>query len=286
MDPAADRVKENDMTSTDDTLQLPAIGFGTYQLNGTHGAATITDALQVGYRLLDSAFNYENEGAVGAAVRAADVPRDEIIVTSKLPGRHQAFDEAITTIEESVYRTGLDRIDLYLIHWPNPGVGRYVEAWRALIEARERGLVRAIGVSNFLPEHLENLAEQTGVLPAVNQIELHPYFPQPEQRAFDAEHGIRTEAWSPLGRASEMLHDPLLTEIAQAHEVGVGQVILAWHVALGVIPLPKASSAQRQRENLAAASIELTRADLDAIATLARADGRIADQDPATYEEF
>ncbi|WP_418275357.1 aldo/keto reductase [Isoptericola jiangsuensis] len=268
-----------------DGLTLPDIGFGTGGLKGRHGAAVITSALQSGYRLVDSAVRYENEGAVGAAVRASGVPRDEIVVTSKLPGRHHAHDQAVTAIEESVYRTGLDHVDLYLIHWPNPSKDLYVEAWQALIEARERGLVRAIGVSNFLPGHIDRLVAETGVTPVVNQVELHPYFPQAEQRAYDAAHGIVTEAWSPIGRAGDVLTDPVLTRIAAAHGTSVAGVILSWHVRLGVLPLPKASTPERQRANLGAAGVELTDADVAAIATLARPDGRNNDQDPAVYEE-
>lgn len=273
-------------TTTHDGLALPRIGFGTAALKGQHGAETIAAALRTGYRLIDSAFNYENEGAVGAAVRSSGVPRDEVIVTSKLPGRHHAHDAAVAAVEESVYRTGLDHLDLYLIHWPNPSQELYVEAWEALIEARERGLVRAIGVSNFLPEHIDRLVEATGVVPAVNQVELHPYFPQDQQRAYDASRGIVTEAWSPIGRANEMLRDPLLTRIADEHGVSVAEVILAWHARLGVVPLPKATAPERQRQNLTAVDLELTDADVEAIASLARTDGRTHDQDPAVYEEF
>jgi diketogulonate reductase-like aldo/keto reductase len=273
-------------TTPHDGLSLPRIGFGTAMLKGQHGARTVASALRAGYRLIDSAFNYENEGAVGAGVRSSGVPRDEVIVTSKLPGRHHAYDAALEAVEESVYRTGLDHLDLYLVHWPNPSQDRYVEAWEALIEARERGLVRAIGVSNFLPEHIDRVVEATGVAPAVNQVELHPYFPQEEQRAYDASLGIVTEAWSPIGRAGEMLQDPVLERIAQAHGRTVVEVVLAWHARLGVVPLPKATARERQHQNLDAVDLELTDADVDAIASLARPDGRNNDQDPAVYEEF
>ncbi len=211
----------------------------------------IEQAIDGGWTLLDSAFNYENEGAVGRAVRNSG-RRDELIVTSKLPGRHHARDEAIATIEESLFRTGLDVLDLYLIHWPNPGVDKYVEAWGALIEARDRGLVKAIGVCNFEPAHLDRLKAETGELPQVNQIELHPYFPQAELLAYDAEHGIITEAWTPLGRGNDLLEHPVLTEVAQVHDATTAQVALAWSIALGALPLPKAASPQRQAENLAA----------------------------------
>ena len=271
--------------SAQDGTTIPAIGFGTYRLNGEEGAETIARAIDAGYRLIDSAFSYENEGAVGAAVRRADVPRDDVIVTSKLPGRHQAHDAAVRTVEESLFRTGLDRIDLYLIHWPNPRVGRYVEAYEALVECRERGLIRHVGVSNFLPEHLDAVIAATGVTPVVNQVELHPYFPQAAQRAADAERGIVTEAWSPIGRASDLLRDPAVTAVAAAHGVSPVQAILRWHVQLGVVPLPKASSPERQRENLDVFSFELTTHEMNVLTGLARPDGRTNDQDPAVYEE-
>lgn len=269
-----------------DGTHLPALGFGTYRLNGTAGMEHMAAAIANGYRLLDSAFNYENEGALGAAIRKAGVPREELRVTSKLPGRHHRFDEAVATIEESLYRAQLDYYDLYLIHWPNPGQGLYVEAWQALIEARKRGLVRSIGVCNFLPAHLERIMGETGVAPAVNQVELHPYFPQAEQRAFDEAHGIVTESWSPLGRANHLLQEAAIQDIAGRLSRSVVQVILRWHVQLGAIPLPKAADRARQVENLSVFDFELTPRDMAAIATLARPDGRTFDQDPARYEEF
>lgn len=269
-----------------DNTTLPRIGFGTYKLNGAEGVAGMVGAIRSGYRLLDSAFNYENEGALGEGIRQAGVPRAELRVTSKLPGRHHRYDEAIATIEESLYRAQLDYYDLYLIHWPNPSKGLYVEAWRALIEARKRGLVRSIGVCNFLPAHLERILRETGVAPAINQVELHPYFPQAEQRAFDKAHGIATESWSPLGRANQLLQDPTIKVIADRLGKSIPQVILRWHVELDAIPLPKAASKQRQAENLAVFDFELSPDDMTAIATLARPDGRTFDQDPARYEEF
>ncbi|GLJ62786.1 2,5-diketo-D-gluconic acid reductase [Microbacterium barkeri] len=267
-------------------LELPVLGFGTYRLKGSDGADGVARAIEKGYRLIDSAFNYENEGTVGAGVRRAGIDRDEVIATSKLPGRHHAYDEALETIEESVFRSGLGDLDLYLIHWPNPKTDRYVEAWEALIEARERGLVKAIGVCNFLPEHLERLERETGVLPEVNQIEMHPYFPQEELLRFDAEHGILTEAWSPLGRGNDLLENEVIVDIARKHGATPGQTVLAWAIARVSIPIPKAASDERQLENLGALEVELDEDDIAAITALGRADGRLADQDPAEYEEF
>lgn len=269
-----------------DGLRLPVLGFGTYQLNGAEGADAIARAIEKGYTLIDSAFNYENEGAVGKAVRASGRDRSELIVTSKLPGRHHDPAEARVTIEESVYRTGLDYLDLYLIHWPNPITDRYVEAWTALIEAQQRGLVRSIGVCNFLPEHLDRLQRETGVLPAVNQVELHPYFPQAEQLAHDAGHGILTESWSPLGRGNDLLNNPTVVRVAETVGATPGQVVLAWHLARGAVPVPKAASDARQIENLGALDVTLTPGDVEAITALGRPDGRLHGLDPATYEEF
>jgi len=264
---------------------LPAIGLGTYALNGDEGAAAVRGALGAGYRLLDSAFNYENEGSVGRGVAASDVPRAEIIVTTKLPGRHHPTAKARTSIEESRSRLGLDITDLHLIHWPNPSQDEYVQAWAALVDAQERGVVKQIGVSNFLPEHLERIERETGVRPVVNQIELHPYFPQEEQLAYHREHGILTEAWSPLGRAKALVEEPVLIEVAAAHGITPVQAVLAWHVARETVSIPKASSLEHQVSNLAAAEIVLDDAEVAALTALGRADGRLFDADPRTHEE-
>jgi len=269
-----------------DGTQIPAVGFGTYKLKGASGVDAISRAIDTGYRLIDAAFSYENEGSVGRAVRASSVPREQLLVTSKLPGRRQAYDDAIATVEESVYRSGLEYLDLYLIHWPNPRIGRYVEAYRALVDCRERGLIRHVGVSNFLPEHLDAVIEATGVTPVVNQVELHPYFPQAEQRAADADRGIVTEAWSPIGRANAMLTDPVIGAVASAHGVSPARAILRWHVQLGVVPIPKASGPERQADNLDLFSFELSDDEMARITGLGRPDGRTADQDPAVYEEL
>ena len=207
-------------------------------------------------------------------------------MTSKLPGRYHRRDQAVKAVEESLYRAGLDHFDLYLIHWPNPKQDTYVEAWQTLIELRERGLLRSIGVSNFLPEHLTRLTEETGVTPSVNQIEIHPWFPQDEDIAWNHEHGIAVEAWSPVGRNSQLQQEPVVTKIAEELGRSPVQVILRWHLTRGTIPLPKSADLTRQRENLALYDFELTQEQLGRIATLAREDGRLKGQDPAVYEEF
>jgi diketogulonate reductase-like aldo/keto reductase len=272
--------------SLHDGLTLPAIGFGTYSLKGEAGVAGIKRAIELGYRLLDSAFRYENEGTVAEAVRQASVPRDELLICSKLPGKRHAYQEALETVQESLYRGSLDYYDLYLIHWPNPRINLYVEAWQALIEAKKRGYVRSIGVCNFLPEHIERLVAETGVKPSLNQIELHPYFNQEELRKWHKEQQIVTESWSPLGRSTGMLEQPEITGIARQYGKTPSQVVLRWHIQLGALPIPRARSAEHQQENLEVFDFELTPEEMALINRLTRADGRLQDQDPAVYEEF
>lgn len=269
-----------------DGLKVPVIGLGTYSLKGSRGASAITSAIDSGYRLLDTAYNYENEATVGEAVRRSSVPREELMITSKLPGRYHTYDKAVVTIQESLYRASLDYYDLYIIHWPNPKQDQYLEAWQALIDAKKWGLIRSIGVSNFLPEHLERLENETGVKPSLNQVELHPFFNQENQRKWHEEHGIATESWSPLSKARDILHNDTIKQIASRYEKTVSQVILRWHYQIGAIPIPRSSSPERQRENIAIFDFSLGEQDMEAIAGLTRPDGRINDQDPAVYEEF
>ena len=268
-----------------DGTPLPALGFGTYPLRGEQGVQAIVSALDTGYRSLDTAFNYDNEGAVGEAIRRSGIARDELVVTSKLPGRYHGRVEAGDALRESLWRLGLDRLDLYLIHWPNPSVDKYVEAWEALVEARDDGLVRSIGVSNFTRAQLERIIAATGVTPAVNQIELHPYFPQMEQRAVNAELGIVTEAWSPLGKRNAAYGQRAVLAAAEAHGVTPAQVILRWHVQLGSVPIPNSGTPARQAENLDVFGFELSDAEVEAITALGQADGRLFGGDPDTHEE-
>jgi diketogulonate reductase-like aldo/keto reductase len=269
-----------------DGLTVPAVGFGTYLIRGNEGVNALLSAIDTGYRLLDSAYNYENEGTIGEAVRRTSVPREKLRITSKLPGRYQEYDKAVGTIQESLYRAGLDYYDLYLIHWPNPSQDKYVEAWQALIDAKKWGLIRSIGVCNFLPEHVERLEKETGVLPSVNQIELHPFFNQEEQRNYHAEKGIVTESWSPLTRGVRDIEIPELQQIAEKHNKTIVQVVLRWHYQLGAISIPKSSSAVRQLENISLFDFALDEGDMRIISGLSFPEGRMNNQDPSFYEEF
>ena len=251
-----------------DGHQMPALGYGTYKIRGPEAPALIATAIDAGYRLLDTATRYDNEVEVGEAVRASSVPRDELFVTSKLPGADHGFDEAMRSVEGSLERLGLDRLDLFLIHWPQPPIDKYVETWKAFIRMREEGTVSSIGVSNFLPEHLDRLVEETGVAPAVNQVELHPFLPQREQRAADARLGTVTQSWTPLGRRTELLDRPEITETAQKHGRTPAQVVLRWHLDVGAAPIPKSATPERFRSNLDVFDFSLDADDLDRIATL------------------
>lgn len=269
-----------------DGYEIPAIGLGTVYLRGEPGVDAITSAIRNGYRLIDSSIRYDNEGTVGEAVRQSGIPREQLFLTSKLRAQYFDYDDALEMIRESLYRANLDYWDLFLLHWPNPKQDKYVEAWRALIQAKENGWIRSIGVSNFMPEHLDRLIEETGETPVINQIELHPYFSQVEQRQADKERGIITEAWSPLSRARTVTHDETIAELARQKGKTVSQVILRWHVQLGVIPLPRSSSELHQKENLDVFNFELTEDEMETLNALTKQDGRIDNQDPREYEEY
>ena len=269
-----------------DGQSVPVIGFGTYPLRGDDGVEAMVHALEAGYRLLDTAVNYGNEEEVGEAVRRSGLAREDVQVTSKIPGRHHEYDQAIGSVEESLRRMRFDYLDRVLIHWPNPGVGKYVEAWGALVELRNRGLVRSIGVSNFTEQHLHAVIEDTGVTPAVNQIELHPHFPQQEMLRVHTELGIQTEAWSPLGKRRAPFAEPPVSEPAERYGVTPAQVILRWHLQRRSLPLPKSATPQRQRQNLDLFGFELTDAEVDAITALARPDGRLFGGDPDNHQEM
>lgn len=267
-----------------DGNRIPALGLGTYGLDGAAGVDAILSAIDDGYRLLDTAYNYGNEDVVGEALRRTGVDRSDLVITTKLPGRHHGTDETLASFEESRSRLDLDWVDLYLIHWPNPRVGRYLDTWRAMIDLRDQGIVTSIGVSNFTEPMLTRLIDETGVAPAVNQVELHPYFPQAALRAFHERNAIRTESWSPLARRSELLTEQAILDIAARHGVTPTQVVLRWHVELESTPIPKSADFSRQRENADVFGFSLSEDEVGAISALER--GRLWDGDPDTHEEF
>ncbi|WP_458077807.1 aldo/keto reductase [Streptomyces sp. EMB26] len=266
-----------------DGTTIPALGLGTWPMDDAEAERAVTTALETGYRLIDTAANYRNETGVGRAVAGAGVAREEIVVTTKLPGRHHGYEETLASFEESRAPLGLEYVDLYLIHWPLPRVGKYVDSWKAMIKLREDGLVRSIGVSNFTPAHIARLEKETGVLPSVNQVELHPFFPQDELRAHHADKGVLTESWSPLGRGSQLLDDLAVAAVADAHGVTPAQAVLRWHLQLGALPVPKSSDPERQRANLDVFGFELDEAQMRTVSD--RAHRRIGG-DPEVHEEF
>jgi len=226
----------------------------------------VVEALGVGYRLVDTAENYRNEVGVGRALRG--VPRDEVFVTSKFNKRWHSVDGPRTAFEASAEKLGVEYLDLLLIHWPNPDQDRYVDAWQGLIALREAGLVRAIGTSNFKPAHLQRLIDETGVAPEVNQVQLSPVWAKQAEREFHAKHGIVTEAWSPLGKGTDLLDHPTVREAAEAHGRTPAQVVLRWETQQEVVPIPKSANRARLEQNLAIFDFDLTDAELDALSAL------------------
>lgn len=279
-------ISEIPEVTLNDGTTIPMIGFGTAGLKGNEGVNAIKSAIDIGYRLIDTAYNYENEGAIGEAIKRSGVAREDLMITSKLPGRYQKTEHVLPAIEESLYRSNLDYFDLYLIHWPNPIQDHYVEAWEALIAAKKNGLVRSIGVCNFLPEHIERLEQETNLKPSVNQVELHPFFNQVAQRNWHEENNVRTQSWSPLARANDVLQNNTIQKIADKHGKSASQVILRWHYQLGAVTIPKSSSAERQLENISIFDFKLDEVDMKSIAGLTQSEGRINNQNPAVYEEF
>ncbi|SFH56736.1 aldo/keto reductase [Pisciglobus halotolerans] len=271
-----------------DGTTLPAIGLGTVNVKGAKGVSSVLSAIDAGYRLIDTSTNYNNEGMVGEAIRRSSVPREELIISSKLPGAAHEYDKAIMMIQESLYRIGIDYFDKYLIHWPLPKQGKYEEAWQALVDAQKFGLIKTIGVSNFLPEHLERIIDKTGVTPATNQSERHPYFNNKEVVKANNELGILTEAWSPFGREiNDVLENETIKKIAEKYDKEPAQVIIRWNLQNNVMPIVKSSSLNHQKANLDVFDFELAADDLQQIDNLDKGEaGRVEGQHPNEYEEF
>lgn len=273
-----------DPVALNDGTAMPAIGLGTWGFLGARGVDAVLGGLEAGYRLLDTATGYGNEPEVGRAIGETAVPRGSIRVSTKLRGKDHGYREARAAIREARQRLGGAPVDLFLIHWPIPRLGRYVEAWRALIEAREDGEIRSIGVSNFERRHLEAIIDATGVVPVVNQIELHPHFPQAAMRASNRELGIQTVGWSPLGRQGALFREPVVASIAKRLGRTPAQTVLRWHQQLDVVPVPRSSDPRRQRENLDLDGFTLDDTEMERITALGRSGGRLWNGDPETTE--
>ena len=258
--------------------EIPAIGLGTWPLQGADGATAVRTAIEAGYRLIDTAENYRNEEAVGQGVRDSGIPREEIFLTTKFNRRWHSVDGARQAAEASLRRLGTDYLDLLLIHWPNPDQGTYVEAFEGLLKLLEAGAVRAIGTSNFKPAHLQRVIDATGTVPDVNQINLNPYATRNASVAFHAAHGIVTESWSPI-KPAEILSDPVITGIAATHDRSPAQVVLRWNVQHGYLPIPKSANPERQQENLAVFDFELTTDEVAAIDALDQGEANTPDSD-------
>lgn len=251
---------------------IPQLGFGVWQVSNEDIVPAVTEAIRTGYRAIDTAQGYDNEEGVGRAIREADIDREQLFITSKIRTKFMGADTR-KGIEESLRALGLDYLDLYLIHWPIPAHNNYIDTWRAFIEAKEDGLIRSIGVSNFLPEHLGRIIDETGVAPAINQIETHPYFQQRDVRQFHFQNRIQLESYSPLG-SGEVLDDPVIAELGRKYGKSPAQVILRWHVQEGLVVIPKSTHAERIRDNFDVFSFELDDADMARIAELDKPDGK------------
>jgi 2,5-diketo-D-gluconate reductase A len=263
-------------------LPIPQLGFGVFQVPPDETEKATVTALEAGYRLIDTAQGYQNEEGVGAATAASGIPRDELFITTKLTNDQQGYDKTLKAFDESMGKLKLDVLDLFLIHWPLPMFDLYVETWRAFERLLSEGRIRSIGVSNFEIEHLQRLFAETDTVPVLNQIELHPEFPQAELRAFDAEHGILTESWGPLGQGQGLLQRQQILDVAERKQRSPAQVVLRWHLQLGNVVIPKSVTPERIRENIKLFHFELDESDMAAIAELDS--GRRLGPNPNTFD--
>jgi 2,5-diketo-D-gluconate reductase A len=263
-------------------VQIPQLGFGVFQVPPEDTAEVVRTALDAGYRLIDTAAGYQNEEGVGKAIADRDIPRDELFVTTKLANADHGFDNALRAFDDSLAKLGLDVVDLYLIHWPLPKSGLYVETWRALERIYAEGRARSIGVSNFTATHLRRLAAETEVVPAVNQVELHPRLSQAELRAYHREHGIVTEAWSPIGQGQGLLEDPVVVDLARRRDRTPAQVVLRWHIQLGNIAIPKSVTPERIRSNIEVFDFTLSEDEMGELSGLDS--GQRVGPDPDTFD--
>ncbi|RSD10689.1 aldo/keto reductase [Amycolatopsis eburnea] len=262
-------------------VRMPQLGYGVFQVPDDETATAVKAALDAGYRSIDTAAVYGNEKGVGQAIAESGLSRDELFVTTKLWNSAQGYDSTLKAFDESMAKLGLEQLDLYLIHWPTPQRDKYLDTWKAFEKLYADGRVRAIGVSNFQPAHLERLMDASDVVPAVNQIELHPYLQQQEVREFDAKHGIATEAWSPLAKGGSLLGDPVVAELAVKHSRTPAQIVLRWHLQLGNVVIPKSVTPARIAENFDLFGFTLTEEELDSLSPLDR--GERTGPDPDSF---
>ncbi len=262
-------------------VRMPQLGYGVFQIPDDETTTAVKAALDAGYRSIDTAAVYGNEKGVGQAIAESGLARDELFVTTKLWNANQGYDTTLKAFDESMAKLGLEQLDLYLIHWPTPQRDKYLDTWKAFEQLYRDGRVRAIGVSNFQPAHLERLMDASDVVPAVNQIELHPYLQQQEVREFDAKHGIATEAWSPLAKGGSLLGDPVVAELAVKHSRTPAQIVLRWHLQLGNVVIPKSVTPSRIAENFDLFGFTLTEEELESLTPLDR--GERTGPDPDSF---
>ena len=275
-------IKEQPRIALNDGNSIPQLGFGVWQVPNESAPSVVGQALKAGYRSIDTAQGYENEAGVGEAIRASGLPRAELFITTKLRNGLQGYDSALKAFDQSMERLGLEKLDLFLIHWPMPSANLYAETWKAFVRLRKEGRVASIGVSNFNEDHLERIIGETGVVPAVNQIELHPAFQQRRLVAFNAARGIATESWSPLGRGQFFEH-PVFAKIAAKHGATTAQAIIRWHLDQGFVVIPKSVTPARIAENFNVFGFALDDEDRAAIAALDDPKGKVG-PDPATFD--
>ncbi|WP_413583492.1 aldo/keto reductase [Bdellovibrio sp. HCB288] len=272
----------NSVVKLKDGISMPQLGFGVWQVSDDGAEAAVMEAFKVGYRSIDTAAIYRNENGVGRAIKNSGLARNEMFITTKLWNEDQGYDKAMKAVDSSLKKLGLEQVDLYLVHWPSPNRGLYMETWKAMVEIKKQGKAKSIGVSNFMPEHLTRIIDATGEVPVLNQIELHPKFQQKELRAFHANHGIRTECWSPLGQG-QILEDAQIKEIAGKHGKSAAQVIIRWHLQNDFIVIPKSVTPSRIKQNFDVADFTLSSDEMAIIEKMDSKAGRIG-PNPMTAE--
>lgn len=271
------------MIRLNDGNHIPQLGLGVWQVDPEITARVVRDAIDVGYRMIDTAEGYDNEEGVGEAINSVDLPRDQLFITSKLRNGGHDRDAALKSFDKTMKALGIDMLDMFLIHWPVPKQDKYVEAWKTLVELQKDGRVKSIGVSNFNQDHIERIIDATGIIPAVNQIELHPHFPQLDKREFLTKHGIHIESYSPLG-SGKVLDDETIKKIADKHGKSIAQTIVRWHIQQGLIVIPKSTHKERMAENFDVFDFELSEDEMSTLTGLDKGEEGRTGSNPATAD--